>query len=299
MSKAIPVTFEGVEFKSLRELATKECIPYNKLTKLIRKGETVDDAMYQLKSLVAYDDNEVISNNEIEDYTFDNFSPITYTINNPNQVISEIQKNNKIKYINLIDFENLVENEELILSYTRKKDSLNIFFYNACIYSNEFFKLIKNSDNINLQVLTYSVKNQLVDHLITYYLGAITTKYPNLSCNILSRDHEFYEFIESLNNSKVKGIGLNYISDKNERFKYSLCKYIANIKLLSHRNCIKNNEFEKLFKGFVKKANKREIDRLINQLIEFKFMTKSVKGNLIIYKFDMGYINKIVEEYSI
>lgn len=314
MPKWIGVEFEGRHYRTVSELSKEQGVSYKKLLGLIKENITPEEAITKLKEKEIVKETEkkiedetpvtIISDGEeiqVEEFISTGYGPKTISIKTPMEAIAKLKENKSIKYINFIDFENLSDkNIELVESYINRKNSLNIFFYNACIYSNDFFKVTKDCNNTNLQVLIYLAEDQLVDHLITYYLGAISTMYPDKYYSILTKDHGFYPFIEALSNPQIRGVGFNYISNKEDRFKLSLCKYISSIKILEHRNCIKSNEFPDLFRNFIRgKATKKELDRLIKQLIEYKFMQKSTKGNLVIYKFDMDCINQIVDRYYI
>lgn len=331
--KPIIADFNGITYNSLKEVAAVAEVNYFTLyDKVKKKNMTCDEAVAEIKqrqnkvktsktevevnpveqqTLEVIDTREDIKDDpvkimsdgeliEVEEFVCDSYGPTHIVVNNPKVIVDELRHMN-IDHINLIDFENMIEYTEVINGYINKKNTLNIFFYHASIYSNNFFTVVRGCDNINLQVLIYKAKNELVDHLITYYLGALSTAYPEKRYNILSKDHVYYPFIESLGNPNIRGIGLNYISTKKDRYKYALCKYIINNKTLSHRNCIKDSEFEFLFKGFLQHngdVTGDKVDNLYNFLIENELMEYIKKGSFVLYKFKMDSVNEFINKFK-
>ena len=225
--------------------------------------------------------------------------PVYIDITSPRQLIDELEKEHNIKVINLIDFENVGWDKDLLYKYINNENTLNIFFYNALHHSNEFFNVIKGSTNINLQVQTFESANQLADHLITYYLGAVRANFPDMKFNIISRDTGFYGFISSLCTDKVKGVGINYIDDKELRFKYCLCKYIIDNNLFISRNCIAVRELEKFFSKFYNrtKMNQTDIENLYNTIIKFDIGEEVMRGTFKWIKFKMENVKEFVDKY--
>lgn len=316
------IEYDGKIYTNYSQVARVAEVPYRTLLGKIKQGLSVEDAVleiYEKQSTsnevkdveikdVVKDNNDELEltdndNNESElmedyseyDYTVDSESsnlnrPIYFSVNDPKELIEEISKMN-ISTINLIDFENMNSSKVLSKEIINKDNTLNIFFYNACIYSNNFFKVIKHCTNINIQVHVYEHCSQLVDHLIVYYLGALYSNFSDKKFNIISKDIGFYGFINSLYNSNINGIGINYIEDKELRFKYSLCKYIATNKIFEHRNLISMTEFPKIFESFYnRKISNEKTLKLINTLVHFEIAETTKRGGFIWVKFDMDAI---------
>ncbi len=180
--------------------------------------------------------------------------------------------------INLIDFEN-VSKDKIVKDIVNDPLNLNIFFFNGCIYSNDFYKLTSNSVALNYYIISLEVEDQLIDHLLLYYLGALSNDslLSNIKFNIVSKDTHFYKLRKYINTINIDNIGLNYISDINGKFIYSLSNYIINNNYIHNNTCLFKKEFQMIFGNFFKLRNKvinnEEIDKLINILLELEFIT--------------------------
>lgn len=320
------VEYDGISYDSRKQFAKENNVSYNRLMYLInKKNMSFDEAATnlllekmeeeeQLDSIIKKPTEsaietklakDMVSNNIITDKDINKIKPSTWTrpvyidITSPKQLIDELEKEHNIKVINLIDFENVGRDKKLLKEYINNEGTLNIFFYNALHHSNEFFNIIKGSTNINLQVQTFECANQLVDHLITYYLGAIRANFPDMRFNIISKDTGFYGFISSLCTDKVKGVGINYIEDKELRFKYCLCKYIIDNNLFVSRNCIAYREIENFFSDFNNrdKMTQADVENLFESIIKFDIGEEFMKGTFRWIKFRMENIKEFVERY--
>ena len=336
MKRQRPV-YDGIQYSNCKDFADKNGIRYDRLMYFINKKklpfdeaamtvlvEKLDsekkDSNIDNQSKISdnKDDTEVVLivnekpmeeskskavKNEVTNSTSSNTSsvwakPIYFDITSPMQIISELHKLPNIKTINLIDFENVRKERSLLDKYINKENTLNVFFYNAMYHSNDFFSTIKGSTNINLQVQIFECADQLVDHLITYYLGAIRANFPNMKFNIISKDSGFYGFIGSLCSANVKGIGIKYIEDKELRYKFSLCKYIMENTLFNHRDCIASHELGKLFANFYGKfLTNEDIEDLINSLVKFDMVSITNKGTFKWLKFNMSNIKEFYENH--
>lgn len=220
-----------------------------------------------------------------------------YTVDSLNQIVAFLKIiEDEFDTINLIDFENVAEYKELIMEKSNER-TINIFFYNACIYSNDFFKINKYIESKSiLQVLTYDVAEQLVDHMITFYLGGLLYNYSDKEFNIISRDTGFCQFVKSLDSENVTVHGVKYSYDAEERYKFSLCKYILNNKILQNRPIITKAEFGTVFSQFYKGKTLTDkcINDIINSALDFGIICLVSKGGFVYYKFEMDKIKEIV-----
>ena len=315
--KNIEVEYDGISYTSKKQFADKNDISYNKLMYLIRnKDMSFDEAattvllekMEASESIgkeIEKEPKEIVVKEEPKPVVKEkkkttNFwqRPLYFDITDPFQIIHELKKMSNVTTINLIDFENVKKDKKLLDEHINNDNTLNIFFYNAIHHSNEFFSTIKGCTNINLQVQIFECANQLVDHLITYYLGAIRAAYPDMKFNIISRDTGFYGFIGFLNTKNIKGVGINYIDDKELRYKFSLCKYIITNNILLHRNCIATHELKKFFNNFYPNgmSNKDEVD-LLESLIKFEMVTLRINGSFEWADFKMDHIRDFYENH--
>lgn len=233
-------------------------------------------------------------------------SPEYYTAKSPIELLELIENFNPLK-INIIDFENVVG--KIDIKEINKEDTVNIFVYNATIYSNNFFKTILGIKVPNIQILTHTVGDQLVDHLITYYLGVLHTKYPEKEYSIISRDTGFSAFINMMNNTK--SIGIKELTPKeavfkekneptpDEKFKYCLFDYISRHSVFNIRTTISRKEFKPVFEPFYAKKNKvldnKEIDHLIDKLIGYGVVEFAPRNNIHYYRFDMFKISEYIK----
>lgn len=299
----------GKEYNSRKEFVRDFGIEnkYNKVISLLNQGLSPETVIEEILDSIEIKQKKQECKNQISETVqisepvseTDRNVPIYFTVYSIEQLTNEL-KNIKAQNINLIDFENLVHNFDILRPELVKDNTVNIFFYNACIYSNDFFKIAKCTNNINLQVLTYECANQLVDHLITFYLGSLVSAFPDKNYNIISKDTGFYHFVNNLNISKIKIIGLdNYIKNPEDRYRYSLSKYIVSNHILEKRNIIKREEFKDVFAGFFKKEiiNNVKIDDLIKNLIKFNIVEK-VENGFNWYKFNLQTAKDFIEMHA-
>ena len=192
-----------------------------------------------------------------------------------------------IKEINLIDFENVEQNNPKLLDdYLNNQHVVNIFFYNATKHSNAYYSLTMNSTSRNFQVLTMEVGDQLVDHLITFYLGIFTTMMPYVKYNIISTDTGFSAFGHFMG---VNVIGSAFV-ENDDKFKYCLCKYVSNNREIRNGMNIAQNEFNKIIDNFYaikdKKASARNRKDVTEILIDLKIVKLSEYGGMKYFSFN-------------
>lgn len=317
MARTKQVTYNGKEYESIVELSRLLKIDHRKfytrirkydgnvdmaVADLLSKTELIEEVKNDMDSLTNYsipEEKEIIKENE----EHNNLNEPSYTIRcmpkyiqaeSIDQLIGAL-KNFDSDVVNLIDFENM---KDANLNKYIKEEDINIFFYNATIHSNKFYKFTKNFKNTTIQVLIYDCIDQLVDNLIIYYLGRLQSKYPNKKYNIISKDTGFYRFIDYLNPANTKCIGMEFLHNKEDRFKYSLCKFISTTKL-SHRNMVSLIEIPEIFQSFYDKPMTQEIiDDLFKSLNKFELIECKTKGQFEWVKFDMDKINKFLDEYQ-
>lgn len=287
-----------------------------KAAKVKSKKEKQIDISSIDKELKVEDLNEEVLVKEIENQqtlnTFENEPILKGGLNNTNTVNTKLMnfgvttpaqlvtlmETVEVSTVNLIDFENVSKDKNLLHKYISDTHALNVFFYNATLYSNQFFSIIRESASLNVPVITYEVANQLVDHLITYYLGALCLMFPNKNYTIVSKDTGFYEFAHIIDN--ITCVGINYIEDKEQRYKYSLCKYILNNKLkLGKRDLFTFNELLNLFNDFYDgNMQLKDVDDLVNSLVKFEIAEEVKKGSFDWIRLNLVKINKFVEDVN-
>ena len=212
------------------------------------------------------------------------------------ELIENIKLFPNIKRINLIDYENICDNKLLIQNHIIDDDNvINIFFFNACIYSNNYYSLIKDSKSINLQIISLEVANQLIDHLLIFYLGALVARYPGKKYKIYSRDSGYYPFITNLNYSNVKICSLTKPIKRG--YKYSLGKYILNNPDITESKYFTKTDFIGLFKEFYpnRTFNSRTISSIIGELTKFEFISNVKMDSKKYYRFCLKKISEYVE----
>lgn len=306
----------GKTYKSMKELARdfgikdSDTTTYIKLTQLIKKGISPEDAIEKILNSITTSkntnledttnnvSNKIIAKDDEKEYIKNN-NPIYFNINNHLQLIEELKKMNNVHNINIIDFENMRDDLDILKKYIDNEDTINIFFYNACIYSNKFFKIIKYTNNINLQVLTYEVENQLVDHLLVFYLGALMGAFPDKHFTVISKDFGFYPFVNSISRGNIDIVPGTYINDKEERYKYSLCNYIVNNNYLKIRDCVIREEFKCIFDKWYddRPITSNMIDDIINKLIQYQLLFEVIQYDKVMYKFDINAAERIVHRF--
>lgn len=325
IGRSKPVTYNGKEYESTAELARILKLDCRKLYAKIRSNNgNVDAAVADLLTetdmikmgeksmaeLVQYFNPEVkekvepvkeepvVSQDPLRMPACNtNYKPKYIQVESVNHLI-DVLANFKATTINLIDYENLREEKEILTQYATNENEINVFFYNALTCSNKFYNFTKKSKGTNIQVHTYECADQLVDHLIVFYLGALQLAYPDKKYNILSRDMGFYKFVEHLHCENINCLGINYIFDKEARYKYSLCKHIVGTKA-EHRNTVAVHELDKLFEPFYERElNKADIDDLISSLDKFELIEHTTKGSFKWIKFKMPVIHEFLNKYK-
>lgn len=322
--KQLAFTFEGKQYRNRKEFCRLMHIDYSRLNSLINyRGLSLEEAAQILiternkiiKAVTKPNTNKtdiekveppkqnieepkpiVGKKEEVKSYK-PIPTPIYFTVMNPAEIVKIVGDfQDHIKTINLIDFENVNNNHDLLDPNINESNALNIYFYNATIYSNDFYNKIKKSSNINVQVHIFECGKELVDHLITYYLGAIRINFPDLEYRIISKDLGFYPFINSLGSDKVKGVGRKYLEDPELRFKYSLCKYIVENDIFKNRKIVATHELDKFFgKFYNNEMSEDDIKALSDTLVKLKLATVADKG---IYKWATFNLDEIKNFYN-
>ena len=174
----------------------------------------------------------------------------------PADLVTELMKLTNIKCVNLIDFENLADDVSVLDNYLKDENTVNIFFFNAVRYSNNFYLLDKDSKSINFQIPTMNVANQLVDHMLVYYLGVLTAINSKLQYNLISKDSGYYMFINELDLNNVNIIGFeNYFVNKEKRFEISLARYISELRIDSMK-ALTERDMKNIFRAFMDRDRK-------------------------------------------
>lgn len=192
-----------------------------------------------------------------------------------------------IKEINLIDFENVEQhNPGLLTDYLDNQNVVNVFFYNATKHSNAYYSITMKSTSHNFQVLTMEVGSQLVDHLITFYLGILTTMMPHVKYNIISTDTGFSAFGHFMG---VNVIGSVFV-DNDNKFKYSLCKYIVDNREIRQGMSIAQNELNRIIDNFYalkdKKASSRNRKDVTDILTNLNIVELHEYGGMKYFEFN-------------
>lgn len=192
-----------------------------------------------------------------------------------------------IKEINLIDFENVEQNNPKLLDgYLNNQHVVNIFFYNATKHSNAYYSLTVNSTSRNFQVLTMEVGSQLVDHLITFYLGIFTTMMPYVKYNIISTDSGFAAFGHFMG---VNVIGCGFVENE-DKFTWSLCNYISNNREIRNGMNIAQAELNRIIDEFYaardKKASSRNRKDVTETLINLNILKVNEYGQMKYFEFN-------------
>lgn len=216
-------------------------------------------------------------------------------IHDIDELITEIKKLSNINKINLIDYENVCDNKLLIDNHLAEAGQINIFFFNACICSNNYYGLLKKNESINLQIVSLEAANQLVDHMLVFYLGALIGHFPTNNYTIFSKDSGYRAFISNLNYPNIKIANIDKPIKK--QYKYSLAKYILENPDIVESKYFTKNEFRSLFTKFYngKKFNSRSLGSLINELIKFEFIDMRDLGKDKYYRFCFKRISEYVE----
>lgn len=191
--------------------------------------------------------------------------------------------------INLIDYENITGDIALIKKLVKEPNSINIFYFNACEYSNIFFKTVNNLTSYNniYYMTTMETESQLVDHLMLYYAGVLSEVCKDylfdVHINLVSKDTHFYKVQKYISDITINAKGMNYIDNKDDKFILSISKYIINNKYINNRTAIKSNEFDSIFGNFFKMKNKKitkeNMNNLINKLVDLEFLEYNPETN--------------------
>lgn len=221
--------------------------------------------------------------------------PTYYHISHPFTLVSML-KEMHVDKVNLIDFENVCNRPD-ILEPIIKENTVNVFFYNAMKYSDKFYQCTKNSSSLNFQVLTFEVADQLVDHMIVFYLGVLNA-HLDIKYHIISKDIGFYRFIENLNFNNIDCVGVNYIQDKDTRYKYCVCKFITESKI-KNRPLLTVSETKELFKSFFKyNPSEKDINDLIKNLERYELIEYVNKNSFKWIKFKIDEITDFFNIYK-
>lgn len=296
MGKPIEIEVDGIKYPSQSAFCKAFGINYTLFKSRKNRGWSIKEQIQGYKDFKFETDTKDknsynrISNNKI--------------INNSYELIESIELYPDIKTINLIDYENISDNKLLINNHINDKNTLNIFFYNACIYSNNYYNLTKDSKSINFQILSKEAADQLIDHMLIFYLSIINYKFPDKKIKIFSNDSGFYPFIKSL---KCNNIKISELKKSIKRgYKYSLAEYILNHGEITESKYFYKSDFKKLFSDFYKdknkKINKNTINNLISELCRFNFIDSIELSDIKQYRFCikeiLKYKNDIKREES-
>lgn len=282
------ITVFGITYKNLREVSDTYGINYSTLWDAAKR-EGIDIAVNILKTK---DPNVIIEGNVTTEPEIDNtvnkseyvsdevIEKVNETVDRKTTPLSgnfdfllETIKRYSPKSINLIDFENVV-NSDILNNYIDDSNNFNIFFYNACIYSNNFYKLTKDSKSINFQILTYKSADQLIDKLLLFYLGKLSMVYSKSKLNIVTKDSGFYTFLEYIDNKNISIDGLEIENDKELKFVRTLATYLSKNKYIkSGRYYTRSDLFTILEKWYLQKKETftdDDLDHLIEILNKYK-----------------------------
>lgn len=293
------------EYNSLKAIAREFNVPYSTLYGTMKRTNTdAEEALNIIEKKIDVDNTKLINKNfKSEEISCNSILTQQNIINNNlkfmdnmNSLFTLIDTLGEGISINLIDYENLSKSIYLKPYITENNNGLNIFFYNACIYSNNYYKFIRNIPNINnYQVLTYTVKDQLIDNLIVYYLGILSGKYPNNKYTIVSNDSGYSRFIETLDSQNIKTYSPDYaIQSAEARFNYSLCKYL-NSKDIKNNTCYKLDDLKHLLNGFVK--NKSNVLDIIKSAEKLELLDMIELEHITYYSFNLNKIKELLKYY--
>lgn len=264
MGKMIKITIGNKEFKNLKECAKEYGINYKKLYYIYYSN----DKKLAEEDIIKLQRKEKNINKKENDYDINienEISSKSIILSGSINSLFDCIREYKPKIINLIDFENLCRED---LSDYLVKDSFNIFFYNACIYSNNFYKLIKQSKSINFQVITFNTANQLIDKILLFYLGALSSRF-DIKYNIIAKDYGYLTFINSICSEDSKNISIKGIEiepDKELQFVKTMCTYLTD-KVKSGKYYI-SDEIKFILKPWYLKRNAVFTDKDLNHLID-------------------------------
>lgn len=285
MGKPKEVEYEGITYPSGRKFCEELKINYETFKVRRRKGWT-------LAECVAGTQN---NNIEEEKSAFNNIYN-TKIVNSIDDLVDTINLFPNIEKINLIDYENVSDNRMLTENHLKDENMINIFFFNACIYSNNYYSLTRTSKSVNIQVISLEAADQLIDHLIVFYLGALVSRFPDKKYRLYSRDNGYNPFINTIKYPNITIAGLNKSVKRGH--KYSLAKYILNHSEITESKYFGKNEFRRLFLDFYsnKKFNSHTSAVLINELLRYDFIEKiEMDDNKSYYRFCLKRISEYME----
>lgn len=261
----------------------------NKMNQKSKPNKTLGDLINDINTIPGKE-NYVESNaKHKEEYTCKIVNPII--LRNTNELVSMVktyteQLNTEI---NLIDYENITGDIALIKKLVKEPNSINIFYFNACEYSNIFFKTVNNLTSYNniYYMTTMEAESQLVDHLMLYYAGVLSEVCKDylfdVHINLVSKDTHFYKVQKYISDITINAKGMNYIDNKDDKFILSISKYIINNKYINNRTAIKANEFDSMFGNFFKMKNKKitkeNMNNLVNKLVDLEFLEYNPETN--------------------
>ena len=278
MAKARKTEYNGIQYSSERNLCKSLGINYSTFKNRKSKGWTINECVTGIREENI--DNKLYSNI---------FS------HNIDELINTISLFPDINTINLIDYENIGNNKMLTENHLNDKNTINIFFFNACIYSNNYYSFIKSSKSINIQVISLEAADQLIDHLLIFHLGALISIFPDKEYRIYSNDSGYRAFISNLNYSNIEMISLTKYAKRG--YKYSLGKYILNNQNITESKYFTKNEMKQVLSDFYtkKKLNSHVMDIIINELSRFEFIQMVKIDNKSYFRFCIKDIAKYIK----
>lgn len=301
------IKINGIIFKSVKECALTYGINPSTLYNLkhiteedIQRLKTIDP-INEYKDTIIENIEELDQKNDEDDINEEVITTSNANYKNKGILLSgdlyfliDTIKKYKPKTINLIDFEN-VNSAEFLEKYTNNDNNFNVFFYNACIYSNKFYKLVKDSPAINFQVLTYMVSDQLVDKILLYYLGALHNL--NININIVARDKGYRDFLEFINTKNISVDWLKVENNKELRVVRSLCNYLAHSPYIKSNRFYPKSDLKTILEEWCTKKNTSfsevSLDSLIDILVKHRCMEPIHKNNIKYHVMIMDKINAL------
>lgn len=323
----------GKTYANLKEICEEYDVKYKSvhhaykngyLEKFIKKNSSKYNDKENNQKTTTIKKDEFVDEIEDDDFDFDlfmkNLSNIQSSVTNDIELNTEDYKQDKInnrslvlsgdiyylltqinkykpKVINLIDFENVANSQNLLEEYTNDSSIFNIFFYNACIYSNNFYKTIKYSKSVNFQILTYTTSNQLVDKLLIYYLGILESNVKGIKFNIVSRDYGFSTFLECIDSTNITVSELEIENNKELKFVKTLCTYLSKNKYVKGRRYYTKSDLKSIIEPWFLQKNDElsdpELDHLIHLLCIYDCIKIVQKAHYTNHLFNMQEIDKL------
>lgn len=294
MGKANKIIVNEKEYVSEKEMCKDLELDYNKYKNRKYRGWTLEEQIQGFrngKNVTTYEiDREIPI---ITDYRFTFNSRAIYS---PDELFAYDQIFSRIKRINLIDYENVSDNRLLIENHISDPDTINIFFFNACIYSNNYYNLARNIKGYNFQIMTMEASDQLIDRLLLFYLGVIASRYPDKYYKIFSRDNGFNPVVNNIRYSNINMANLN--KQTKHGYKYNLAKYILNHGDITQSKYYYRSDFRRLFVEFYqgKKFNSHTVNNLITELLRFDFIDSMNISGSTQYRFNIKHIKKYLKK---